>query len=58
MKRTIKKSATADSINLMEAFAEFIEEKEAQKKVQPRFTTISKALRSIVHLMNLTIIQA
>ena len=32
MKRTIKKSATADSINLMEAFAEFIEEKEAQNK--------------------------
>lgn len=32
MKRAIQKSTTADTIGLLEAFEEFIEEKEAQNK--------------------------
>lgn len=32
MKRTIQKSTMADTIGLLEAFEEFIEEKEAQKQ--------------------------
>ena len=54
MKRAIQKSTMADTIGLLEAFEEFIEEKEAQNKSPKTIHNYRQTLKRFAGSMSLT----